>query len=458
MKLPKVFGMPPETMVSEAARLNSMPILEMIPHIPEFQSGLSLFRLKRAWEGDKGYHKLLDSYGFELDSTPMRIAFLADSFPSDTFTNEYSESFLNRVTEVASDAAGQLVQMTGERSALDVVSKIETALNQSGGLAGGMLGSAIGGAKKAGSMIAQIPSFGKFAKSGVDLVSKVMGGARVDFPQIWKNSGFGPSYSITCRLYNPSPGSKEYTEKYIIGPIAALLCMSLPQTDDGHTYSWPFLHKIRCRGMFSLPAAYIGNVTVIKGGDQQQIAWNQRLGIVDIRIDFGGLYSSMLAGTGDDDPDKSSLESYLEVLRDSGKMEDMYKDPTSGGDSYFNINRHGSNTPPTAAGLAMAEKITNVNKNAVGSLSSGFRLTSKDYRENINTFRSGGEGGPDAPSVSSNTTQGSLTKRDKQNSPEAGGTTNVTDSEAFDSETSSRVSSGKSATADNLEDLMPNGF
>jgi len=456
--LPPIIGMPPSTHVSEALRLNSMPVLEIAPHTPNWQAGLSLFRLKKAWEGEEGYHAILKKYGYELDSTPLKIAFLADSFPSDSFTNEYSESFLNKITDVASSAAAELTQMMGGKTLGQGVENFANALKDVGGLAGAA-GSAIGGTKdvltKLGSMTEQLPVFGRFTGSGIDLLSKTMGGQRVDFPQLWRNSGFGPSYSITCRLYNPSPGSREYTEKYIIGPIAALLCLSLPQTTDGHSYSWPFLHKIKCRGMFNLPAAFIGNMTIIKGGDQQQIAWNQRLGIVDVRIDFGGLYSSMLVGADDNDPDKSSLYSYLENLRDETTLDNMYADPTTETPPVFKVGgKEGTTTPPTAAGLAMAQKIVEERSTKPNSVTT---ITTDNYKEQISmksVEKSESYSRLEA-ARKQNFSDQKLNKKYTQNSSNAGGTTNVTDSEAFDLQTSSRVSSRNSSIANNLNNVQP---
>ena len=49
------------------------------------------------------------------------------------------------------------------------------------------------------------------------------------------------------------------------------------------------------------------------GKYQQQIAYNQRMGIVDVRIDFGSLYSSMLAAKGLTRT-RPTLEKYLDGI------------------------------------------------------------------------------------------------------------------------------------------------
>ena len=119
--------------------------------------------------------------------------------------------------------------------------------------------------------------------------------------------------TMTVRLYNPMPGNKDATIKYIAAPIAALMLLAIPISADGVTYSWPFIHKIVSPGIYNLDPAFISNITIIKGGDQQQIGQNQALGVVDVRIDFGSLFSSMLAakGTGKTRP---TLQTYLDAM------------------------------------------------------------------------------------------------------------------------------------------------
>jgi len=340
MKLQKIFGLPPESHVSESLRLNSMPILEIVPCKPKFQAGLNLFKLEPAWgseyrdswnkSGNEDYKPLLKSHGFELEETPIKVAYIADNFPTDTFSNEYGESFLNRMTDVASNAAAELGVLTGTRSAGDALSKLEASLKGAGGVAGGIgsgVGAARSGLESLGNALQGAGPLGQTLSAGGHTLSRLMAGARVDFPQVWKNSGFQPQYSVTIRLWNPMPGNDESTNKYIIGPLAALLLLCVPLTDDGHTYSWPFLHKIKCKGVFDLRSAFISNIAVVKGGDQQQIGWNQRLGVVDVRIDFGSLYNSLLAGNNFDDPDKPTLTSYLDNLKESKPLEDIYETP-----------------------------------------------------------------------------------------------------------------------------------
>jgi hypothetical protein len=306
--------------------INSMPVLEIIPCIPRFESGLNLFAVEDAREK---YLKILGNHGYATD-VPIKCAFLADNFPTDSFTNEYGETFLQKFTDVASQGMSQLAQMTGASTGTEAMQNIGGAFSDLGEDVGGMLGGALSGAggmasgagKGLQNLINKMKSGGasglsKMLGGGAQLINQMVAGHRVDFPQVWRNSGFTPSYTATVRLYNPNPASPASTEQYIIGPLAVLLCLAVPRSEDGKTYNWPFFHKVKATGIYNLEPAVITNITIIKGGDQQQIAYNQKLGIVDVRLDFASLYGSMLVEEGVNTfSNRPTVRSYLKALRE----------------------------------------------------------------------------------------------------------------------------------------------
>ena len=300
-------GMPPEqpfdSTIGDRTNTvvrNSMPMVRIYPGIPTFTKGASLFTRKDFFEGSQenylSYSSLLSDHGFTLSQNfhkkYLTLAYLADSFPTDSFTNEYGENFLQGLTDVSSSAAASISQMFGARTLGEAMGKITGAAKAKGGLFEDAAGMVEKGGTAVGDFLSSLPIAG-----GTNIVSALASGSRLDFPMVWKSSGFQPSYTMTIRLYNPNPGNRETTNKYIAGPIAAIMLLGMPISADksGATYSWPFIHRIWSPGIYDLDPAYISNITVIKGGDQQQIGYGQRLGIVDVRIDFGSLYSSILA-------------------------------------------------------------------------------------------------------------------------------------------------------------------
>jgi hypothetical protein len=319
----QTFGMPPASYVSDTAVVNSMPVMEITPCTPHFESGLTLFRVNEAW--DK-YNGILNNLGFSLSTQPIRLAFIADNFPTDTFSNEYGETFLQKFTDVASQGMQQLAQMTGSNTGIEAIENIGKSFESIGGDVGGTAGDIIGAGGTGAIKMAQtlnklkgnLASQSGFMKGSLNTVDKMLAGHRVDFPQVWRNSGYTPSYTATIRLYNPNPGSQSSTNRHIIGPLAVILCLAIPRSDDGKTFNWPFFHRIKSKGIYSLDPSVITNITVVKGGDQQQISFNQKLAMVDVRLDFTSLYGTMLLEEKKSmSPHRPTVRNYLESLKDN---------------------------------------------------------------------------------------------------------------------------------------------
>ena len=325
-----IHGLPPSTWISDEMIKNSMPVLEITPSRPRFERGLSLFSLE---DDTDNYKRILGNHGYTTP-IPIKAAFLADNFPTDSFTNEYGETFLQKFTDVASQALSQIVQMTGATTgteALKRMGKFTERMGESAGEGpmGAILKAAGGAATTAASSLtsmmeglrAQGGAAG-MAGGGAEVINRMLAGHRSDFPQVWTNSGFTPSYTATIRLYNPNPGSPTATEKYIIGPLAVFLCLAVPRSQDSRTYNWPFFHKIKAKGIYDLNPAVITNITIVKGGDQQQISYNQKLSMVDIRIDFTSLYNSMLVEEGivGQTTHRPTVRSYLAALRETDPL------------------------------------------------------------------------------------------------------------------------------------------
>jgi len=342
-----VFGLPPSmgTYISNQKVRNSMPVVNIIPCKPEMSTGLTAFTVSEDWNT---YNNILENAGYKLSDKNINIAFIADSFPTDTFTNEYGETFLQKMTDVASSGMSQLSQMSNSNNAIELIKNLSGHLSGVGKSVDGMIGTALGTAGNIGAGVGNALQSVRNAAAkqnstlgaGADLVNTMIAGHRVDFPQLWQNSGFAPSYTLTCRLFNPSPKSLASTKHYIIGPLAVILALGVPRSIDGSSYKWPFLHKVRCPGIYDLSPAAITNIAVIKGGDQQQIGDNQRLGMVDVRIDFISLFNSILADEGKrKQANRPTLKTYLQAMEREKEIRDpYYHAQTMSGDYYSNIN------------------------------------------------------------------------------------------------------------------------
>jgi len=303
-------GYRPET---QDVGINARPVMYLTPCMPEFMEGLSLFRLKPNW---KTYLDNLEALGYSWKQQPLAIVYNMESFPSETFSNEYGQTFVSKMADVVSETASDLAQMTGAQTAGQIAGELTNALKRVGGAAGAMAGqfeSIVTGLK---SQYQAASADSPFLKNIGNLTNKLLAGQRIDFPAVWKNSSYAPSYSVTIKLYNPSPGSESITERSIIAPLAAILALACPSMTsvEGDTYGYPLFCKVRSNGLFSLEAGAITSIAVTKGGDQGLVAWNTRVGLVDVRIDFQNLYSTMLVG-GSASSDRPIVKEYLETLK-----------------------------------------------------------------------------------------------------------------------------------------------
>lgn len=371
-----IIGMPPMnprdrtlgTAANEPSRAdlmsNSMPIVHIQPGTPNITLGLDLMFRSPAFTsgsdsrttqadvartGKRGsYVTQLANLGFRLKQPSPNVtgyltcAYLADSFPTDTFTNEYGENFLQKITNVAGEGMAGVSQMFGGRSMSEVVNNILTQMgagsNKEGWMAKGATGAkdALAAASKAlGRAIEPNTTMGRILQNANVLAA----GGRIDFPMLWKNSTYAPSYTMTIRLYNPNPNSDSATAKYIIGPVAALLLLGLPQSVGAGAYSWPYIHQFWSPGIYNLDPGYISNITIVKGGDQQQIAWKQRMGVVDVRIDFGSVFNSILSNASES-RNRPTLKGYLSAMAGA-------KSPVKGMTDFQNVNNTTDQSPAT---------------------------------------------------------------------------------------------------------------
>lgn len=333
IELPKVIGLPPWNLINRTNEimLSSIPVAEIFPSKPIFTRGLDLFT-----RGDDftRYQNLLRKVGYSVpdpSAKKIKVAFIADSFPTDTFQNEYGENFLQKFTDVASEGASSIAQFLGARSASQAIRNLAGNLQGGGKISKGAGNILSGAASAFGQLKEAIGEVSPGAKRAINLVDRLATGARIDFPQVWKTSSYQPSYTMTVRLYNPQPQNDEATRRYIVGPIAALMLCGIPISDDGSTYNYPFIHRIKAEGIYDLDPAFISSIAIVKGGDQQNISYNQRLAVVDVRIDFGSLYGTIVAGGSKIRSGRPTFEKYIDVMTNKRPVSDRLGERTIDG-------------------------------------------------------------------------------------------------------------------------------
>jgi archaellum component FlaC len=124
--------------------------------------------------------------------------------------------------------------------------------------------------------------------------------------------------------------------EHILTPIAMILALALPLSDSKYTFSFPLLVKAVCPGLFNIEAGFISDVQVIKGGENQDITFQQQPGSVDVRFTLSSLYETMTATTqqgheDDTNIERPTLKRYIDNLKDSMSYDYPFGEGPSGG-------------------------------------------------------------------------------------------------------------------------------
>lgn len=100
-----------------------------------------------------------------------------------------------------------------------------------------------------------------------NLASGLMGGAFIDIPDQYTGSDFSKSYSISFQL-RAMYGTITSRYQSIMVPLAMILAATLPRAAGKYAYSHPFLCRVYCKGMFSIPMGIIDSVSIDRGSSE----------------------------------------------------------------------------------------------------------------------------------------------------------------------------------------------
>ena len=262
----------------------------------------------------KGLRSLLES-----KSSNILVAFQNDASISESFVAEYSESRLEGgLSGISNDVLAEMRYITGSSGTDEALSKLGPDWKDVEGVKSflGFAASGIAGGAAKGAGVAA-----EWATGGAG-ITKLAGGSKIDFPQIWRGCGYSPSYSFTVRLYNPYPKSLDAHRTFIIEPLAKLIALIVPVSDHPTTFSYPLICAASCPGLFCIESGYISALDIIKGGDTNAISYNQRPVMVDIKMTIASLYNTMIAHGFDDegksiniaDKKRPTFKNYIQQL------------------------------------------------------------------------------------------------------------------------------------------------
>ena len=196
----------------------------------------------------------------------------SESFSNSTKTNPLTDTINNAVSNAMTKAQTMSNGNTG----------IEILNNALGGLSNFIKGAAdmlnVGGAAEA-----------------------MISGAFVDAPEMYASSSFNKSHSLNFQLRAPY-GTVTSIYQSIMVPLAMLLAGALPRAAGKNSYMSPFLCRVYCKGIFSIPLGIIESISIKRGSSEFGWTYNNLPTCVDVSVSIKDLSPAMYMAITDNSP------------------------------------------------------------------------------------------------------------------------------------------------------------
>lgn len=200
------------------------------------------------------------------------------STSNEGFNNSTGPSFLKGMTDSASDMSNELQFILGNGAASDFVSGFADPNNL----------------KEANSFVDKY--LGIFPETFLKKLlgngaTAVLGGGKLIFPEIWKDSDFMKSYDISIKLRTPDADPLSWFLNIGV-PLMSLVCMAAPQMINPNAYNSPFLVRAYHKGFFNCDMGIITSLDIRKGVEGKWTTAGLPM-VVDISINLKDLYQDM---------------------------------------------------------------------------------------------------------------------------------------------------------------------
>lgn len=323
---------PNDNMLFEHKLDDTLMIGYITPLEPQMEANLNVYSGKNAW-GD--YVAYLGSNQISPGQQNGKLKVVINNITpiTESYNNEYGPSELqDKLNNVVGNTMRELAFATGfnGKSNLDKMSQ------QGGmkGMVGKLMGGLSEGAEKLGSIISD--DFGRDLGAAVANPTQ-----KIDIPQMWKGNSYTCSFEISIRLYCFSPKDDKYFGDYILAPLGALEMFAAPKSEQGKFYTWPFLMNFVIPGLVSVPLGYCSSLTVVKGGDNNDLSYINRPGMVDIRMGINSVYGVRVNALGGGEMGRPTILNGLEAMND---LEATSAAVISNGSSSSSSNQSNSRT------------------------------------------------------------------------------------------------------------------
>lgn len=147
----------------------------------------------------------------------------------------------------------------------------------------------------------------------INLGGEVIKGNNVIMPDVYQNSTYTKSYSMTVHLKTPY-GTKFGYYMDIFVPMMHLLALAIPKQETANTYSSPFLIKAYVDGLFTCNLGIVTGISIAKSVESKSVDGLPTE--VDVTLNITDLYSDLMLSPSSDPMlfvNNSSLVEYLAV-------------------------------------------------------------------------------------------------------------------------------------------------
>jgi hypothetical protein len=124
-------------------------------------------------------------------------------------------------------------------------------------------------------------------------ISSIANGANMTFPEIWKDSSWSRSCSLTCDFRSPY-GDPASIFDHVIMPALALAALALPRQDSLTGYIGPFLVRVDSPGWFNIDLGAVTSVSIKKAPDNEWSKDDLPMRI-EVTLDIKDLFPTMYA-------------------------------------------------------------------------------------------------------------------------------------------------------------------
>ena len=157
------------------------------------------------------------------------------------------------------------------------------------------------------------------------LASAMVGGAFIDIPESYRSSDFSKSHSLSFQLRAPY-GDITSIYQSIMVPLACLLAGVLPRASGPNSYTQPFLCRVYCKGMFSIPLGIIDSLSLKRGSSEFGWTYQNLPTAIDVSMSIKDLSPIMYMAMADKTLENifgtnNSFNEYMLTLAGTGLFE-----------------------------------------------------------------------------------------------------------------------------------------